>query len=407
VPRDPREKISPVVRASSADNAQSKDSVKKIATCFDRRNNLVDNGWLPVLDTLGLLPTWDALDRHADKTGITFVGPEKIASLIGRSVRSVIRYRKQLVALGLLERTRAPSPGVCAEWRLLTPPRTPPVCHTKEVFTDATVGVMRTSDKNGGARVTPNGVTHDTDGGSLVTPACHHEQRNSNEQHQQTDADADFLTKPWDEGGCGIDPSAIGSIPKGFSSSDLALIRQKVNAESGIRNRPARMMGLLKLGPESRDMQALRKRENVAAGNNQALPAARRPLPYGSSPLAYETREQNEARLNHAQEISRQRMGMSAAITVQSTPTPEKNSATRCTEVTEKYAADTQRWFAGLTQDQKIAVMNEIGPPQFLGWSGEGEIPRSLILKFTQARLRLENHPAAAEAAPERSEDAA
>jgi DNA-binding transcriptional ArsR family regulator len=377
----------------------------KMGTHFDLLNGGVDQKHFRVLERRELLLTWLVLYRYANPKGITWVGTAKISELTGRSQRSVMRHLKKLRELGFLEQIQKPSPGTCAKWRVVLPTEqvTPVVAHDG-IATGDTNRVTGSHDTEGGELVPPNDHSHDTEGGERMPPAWHPEQRNSIEQHQQAADDADFLTKKWSDGGCGIDPSAIDSIPKGFSSRDLELMRQKVNAELGIRSRPARMMGLLKRGPESEEMQALRKQEKTAAEKKQALPAAPS-LPYGSSPLAYEPLEMKEARIKRAQEIGRQR-----SIAVQPTPTPEKNRASRSTSLEEKTIEENRRtsqWFADLSLEKRREAVAEFDPHGFCNWSEAGELRGQLLQELTVVRHRREFSGNAAEAAPERSEDAA
>ena len=98
----------------------SHDSAPR-ADHFARLNALVVGGWLRKLSK-GELATWVALEKHAAPNGITFPAQETIASLIGCTGRNVRRHLKALAIAKLIQQTRRPSPGQCAEWCVLIPP---------------------------------------------------------------------------------------------------------------------------------------------------------------------------------------------------------------------------------------------------------------------------------------------
>jgi len=94
---------------------------------FQRFNSLIGDsdtpGHLPTLGE-GVLKTWLVLERFAGPDGLTRVGQETIAKIIGRSRAQVIRNMKRLQTMGLLESvTKATGPGTNATWRVLATER--------------------------------------------------------------------------------------------------------------------------------------------------------------------------------------------------------------------------------------------------------------------------------------------
>ena len=99
------------------------------------------------------------------------------------------------------------------------------------------------------------------------------------QRQQRDDAAAEFLSilyRPWEEGGCGVDAgTAAADLGASFTVGDLRLIRAKVGRETGILNRPGRVVAILKMGPDSALMRQLREQAAAkAAPRAEPLPPA-------------------------------------------------------------------------------------------------------------------------------------